>query len=152
MTGIGAGTDSFYEYLLKSYVLFGDDQYLEMYETAAEAIRRNLLHDSKYFYKHVHLLDGSLLASWVDSLSAFMPGVQVKTRRQRCALILGSRIYIYLTLVYVADRFWRVTWKALSRTICTITTSGAGTRPFQSDLTFSHRQLTSPTTHFAQSL
>ncbi|KAG0091741.1 alpha mannosidase-like protein [Podila epicladia] len=77
MTGIGAGTDSFYEYLLKSYVLFGDDQYLEMYETAAEAIKRNLLHDSKYFYKHVHLLDGSLLASWVDSLSAFMPGVQV---------------------------------------------------------------------------
>ncbi|KAG0339847.1 ER degradation-enhancing alpha-mannosidase-like protein 1 [Podila humilis] len=77
MTGIGAGTDSFYEYLLKSYVLFGDDTYLEMYETAAEAIKRNLLHDSKYFYKHVHLLDGSLLASWVDSLSAFMPGVQV---------------------------------------------------------------------------
>ncbi|KAF9309267.1 alpha mannosidase-like protein [Podila horticola] len=77
MTGIGAGTDSFYEYLLKSYVLFGDDQYLDMYETAAEAIKRNLLHDSKYFYKHVHLLDGSLLASWVDSLSAFMPGVQV---------------------------------------------------------------------------
>ncbi|KAF9122761.1 alpha mannosidase-like protein [Mortierella sp. 14UC] len=77
MTGIGAGTDSFYEYLLKSYVLFGDDEYLDMYETAQESIRRNLLHDSKYFYKHVHLEDGSLLATWVDSLSAFMPGVQV---------------------------------------------------------------------------
>ncbi|KAG0203390.1 alpha mannosidase-like protein [Mortierella sp. NVP41] len=77
MTGIGAGTDSFYEYLLKSYVLFGDDEYLEMYETAQESIRRNLLHDSKYFYKHVHLEDGSLMATWVDSLSAFMPGVQV---------------------------------------------------------------------------
>src|SRR5689334_2190813 len=77
MTGIGAGTDSFYEYLLKSYVLFGDDEYLDMYETAQESIRRNLLHDSKYFYKHVHLEDGSLMATWVDSLSAFMPGVQV---------------------------------------------------------------------------
>ncbi|KAF9905426.1 alpha mannosidase-like protein [Linnemannia zychae] len=77
MTGIGAGTDSFYEYLLKSYVLFGDYEYLDMYETAQESIRRNLLHDSKYFYKHVHLEDGSLLATWVDSLSAFMPGVQV---------------------------------------------------------------------------
>ncbi|KAG0006969.1 alpha mannosidase-like protein [Modicella reniformis] len=77
MTGIGAGTDSFYEYLLKSYVLFGDDEHLDMYETSQEAIRRNLLHDSKYFYKHVHLQDGSLLAQWVDSLSAFMPGVQV---------------------------------------------------------------------------
>lgn len=77
MTGIGAGTDSFYEYLLKSYVLFGDDEYLDMYETAQESIRRNLLHDSKYFYKHVHLEDGNLMATWVDSLSAFMPGVQV---------------------------------------------------------------------------
>ncbi|KAF9354580.1 alpha mannosidase-like protein [Mortierella sp. AD094] len=77
MTGIGAGTDSFYEYLLKSYVLLGDEDYLDMYETSQEAIRRNLLHDSKYFYKHVHLEDGSLMAHWVDSLSAFMPGVQV---------------------------------------------------------------------------
>ncbi|KAF9428260.1 ER degradation-enhancing alpha-mannosidase-like protein 1, partial [Podila epigama] len=77
MTGIGAGTDSFYEYLLKSYILFGDETYFDMYETSAAAIKRNLLHDSKYFYKHVHLLDGSLLATWVDSLSAFMPGVQV---------------------------------------------------------------------------
>ncbi|KAI1319085.1 alpha mannosidase-like protein [Mortierella claussenii] len=77
MTGIGAGTDSFYEYLIKSYILFGDEKYLEMYETAQEAIRRNLLHDSKYFYKHVNLQDGSLMAHWVDSLSAFMPGVQV---------------------------------------------------------------------------
>ncbi|KAI8362103.1 glycoside hydrolase, partial [Mortierella sp. GBAus27b] len=77
MTGIGAGTDSFYEYLLKSYILFGNKEYYEMYETSQESIRRNLLHDSRYFYKHVHLEDGSLLAQWVDSLSAFMPGVQV---------------------------------------------------------------------------
>ncbi|KAF8978196.1 alpha mannosidase-like protein [Entomortierella lignicola] len=77
MTGIGAGTDSFYEYLLKSYVLLGGEEYLDMYETSQESIRRNLLHDSKYFYKHVHLEDGSLMAHWVDSLSAFMPGVQV---------------------------------------------------------------------------
>ncbi|KAF8930813.1 alpha mannosidase-like protein [Dissophora ornata] len=77
MTGIGAGTDSFYEYLLKSYILFGDEEYLEMYETSQEAIKRNLLHDSRYFYKHVHLHDGTLMAHWVDSLSAFMPGVQV---------------------------------------------------------------------------
>ncbi|KAG0013073.1 alpha mannosidase-like protein [Entomortierella chlamydospora] len=77
MTGIGAGTDSFYEYLIKSYVLLGGEDYLKMYEASQEAIRRNLLHDSKYFYKHVHLEDGSLMAHWVDSLSAFMPGVQV---------------------------------------------------------------------------
>ncbi|KAF9914216.1 alpha mannosidase-like protein [Lobosporangium transversale] len=77
MTGIGAGTDSFHEYLIKSYVLFGDEEYFVMYESAQEAIRRTLLHDSKYFYKHVNMEDGTLMAHWVDSLSAFMPGVQV---------------------------------------------------------------------------
>lgn len=30
-TGIGAGSDSFYEYLLKSYILFGDPEYLDMF-------------------------------------------------------------------------------------------------------------------------
>jgi hypothetical protein len=29
--GIGAGSDSFYEYLLKSYILFGEPSYLHMY-------------------------------------------------------------------------------------------------------------------------
>jgi hypothetical protein len=30
--GIGSGIDSFYEYLLKSYTYFGDDQFFEMFE------------------------------------------------------------------------------------------------------------------------
>ncbi|KAG0241136.1 alpha mannosidase-like protein [Actinomortierella wolfii] len=77
MTGIGAGTDSFYEYLLKSYVLFGDSEYLEMYDSAAAAIQQHLLHETGYFYKHVHVTQGHMVANWVDSLSAFMPGVQV---------------------------------------------------------------------------
>ena len=29
--GIGAGIDSFYEYLFKAYVLFGDDTFLNMF-------------------------------------------------------------------------------------------------------------------------
>ena len=30
---VGAGSDSFYEYILKAYVLFGDEEYLTMFET-----------------------------------------------------------------------------------------------------------------------
>ena len=32
LQGIGAGVDSFYEYLLKSYVVFGRTEYLHMFE------------------------------------------------------------------------------------------------------------------------
>ena len=30
-SGIGAGIDSYYEYLLKAYILLGDDTYLERF-------------------------------------------------------------------------------------------------------------------------
>ena len=30
---IGAGVDSFYEYLLKTYILFGDSSFLKMFES-----------------------------------------------------------------------------------------------------------------------
>jgi hypothetical protein len=32
-SSIGAGSDSFYEYVLKAYVLFGDEEYLRMFDT-----------------------------------------------------------------------------------------------------------------------
>jgi mannosidase alpha-like ER degradation enhancer 1 len=34
-SGINAGRDSFYEYLLKSYILFGDQEYLDMFSTVS---------------------------------------------------------------------------------------------------------------------
>lgn len=30
-SGVGAGIDSYYEYLLKAYVLLGDDQFLQRF-------------------------------------------------------------------------------------------------------------------------
>lgn len=30
-SGVGAGIDSYYEYVLKAYVLLGDDSYLERF-------------------------------------------------------------------------------------------------------------------------
>lgn len=48
MSGIGAGLDSFFEYLLKSYIMFGDQQDLDMfiqaYETIQEKLRRGRPH------------------------------------------------------------------------------------------------------------
>jgi mannosidase alpha-like ER degradation enhancer 2 len=41
-TGIGSGVDSFYEYLLKSYLLFGDKESLDMFEQFYSAIKANL--------------------------------------------------------------------------------------------------------------
>ncbi|ORX49888.1 hypothetical protein DM01DRAFT_1376194 [Hesseltinella vesiculosa] len=77
MASTGAGIDSFYEYLLKAYVLFGDKEYLDVFDTAYEAIMRHVVDRSGFLYRNVHMQSGALLATWIDSLSAFMPGLQV---------------------------------------------------------------------------
>ncbi|ORZ07615.1 glycoside hydrolase [Absidia repens] len=73
----GAGIDSFFEYLLKAYILFGEDEYLEIFETSYDAIKQHILDNTGYLYRNVHMDSGTLMATWIDSLSAFMPGVQV---------------------------------------------------------------------------
>lgn len=42
MSGIGAGIDSFYEYLLKSYILFGEREDLEMFKEMYSSIMKYL--------------------------------------------------------------------------------------------------------------
>ncbi|KAJ3081811.1 ER degradation-enhancing alpha-mannosidase-like protein 1, partial [Quaeritorhiza haematococci] len=75
--GIGAGVDSFYEYLLKAYILFGDPEYLTAFEEAYAAVMRHIRDPRGYIYKTVNMETGGLVATWVDSLSAFWPGLQV---------------------------------------------------------------------------
>lgn len=41
-SGLGAGLDSFYEYLLKSYILFGEKEDLEMFNAAYQSIQSHL--------------------------------------------------------------------------------------------------------------
>ena len=47
MSGLGAGLDSYFEYLLKSYVLFGNENDNKMYLEAKEALKKY----SRYGYE-----------------------------------------------------------------------------------------------------
>lgn len=78
MSGIGAGLDSYFEYLLKSYILFGDqrdlDMFIQAYETIQEKLRRGRPH-CRYgesgdppFYVNVDFRDASIANTWSDSL------------------------------------------------------------------------------------
>jgi mannosidase alpha-like ER degradation enhancer 1 len=44
VSGLGAGMDSFYEYLLKSYVLFEEKSDLAMFTEIYNAIKQVLIH------------------------------------------------------------------------------------------------------------
>ena len=86
MSGLGAGIDSFYEILLKSFVMFGETEDAEMFNSSYDAIKNNLrrgrlscnsgsgLHP---LYVNVEMGTGKTATQWIDSLQAAFPGVQV---------------------------------------------------------------------------
>ena len=72
--GIGAGCDSFFEYLIKAYVMFGDDEYYRMFSDAYVAVMR-YYHDDGWYHE-AHLNTGVATHVQATSLQAFWPGMQ----------------------------------------------------------------------------
>jgi mannosidase alpha-like ER degradation enhancer 1 len=93
LSGLGAGIDSFYEYLLKTYILFGNVEDYRMFNESYSMIvyvcaymftlsvcvhcrdhmRRgraqcNAGHGDPPLYVNVHMRDGTTVNTWIDSL------------------------------------------------------------------------------------
>ncbi|XP_055353568.1 ER degradation-enhancing alpha-mannosidase-like protein 1 isoform X2 [Paramacrobiotus metropolitanus] len=88
MSGVGAGMDSYYEYLLKAYILFGDEEYLKIFNEAYAAIKQHQRvgpftcgtdATSHPLFINVNMDEGNSRPSnfWIDALGAAFPGVQV---------------------------------------------------------------------------
>ncbi|KAG9330348.1 hypothetical protein JZ751_025661 [Albula glossodonta] len=67
-SGVGAGIDSYYEYLMKAYILLGDSHY--------SAIMKYISQPPLLLSVHMHNPTVNV-RSWMDSLLAFFPGLQV---------------------------------------------------------------------------
>lgn len=79
-SGIGSNQDSFYEYLLKGYMLFNDPDLLAIFEDMYAGVRTHM--KKGHWYVDVHMSQGSMTLPWFTALSAFWPGLQV------CAALL----------------------------------------------------------------
>ncbi|KAJ8418998.1 hypothetical protein AAFF_G00004970 [Aldrovandia affinis] len=75
-SGVGAGIDSYYEYLLKAYILLGDDLFLHRFNIHYASIMKYISQPPLLLDVHIHkpLLPAR---NWMDSLLAFFPGLQV---------------------------------------------------------------------------
>lgn len=73
--GIGTSIDSFYEYLLKAHLLFGDEEYLFIFQEAYKAAMNYLFNDP--WYVEVNMNSAALVWPLFNSLQAFWPGLQV---------------------------------------------------------------------------
>ncbi|CAM8885692.1 unnamed protein product [Rhodiola kirilowii] len=74
-SGIGAGVDSFYEYLIKAHILFGRDEYWRMFHSAYLAVQKYFRHGP--WYHEADMRTGKATYWQLTSLQAFWPGVQV---------------------------------------------------------------------------
>ncbi|XP_041377881.1 ER degradation-enhancing alpha-mannosidase-like protein 1 [Gigantopelta aegis] len=86
MSGLGAGMDSLFEYLLKSYILFGEEQDLRMFNESYETIKYHLRQGRSQcndgignppIYVNVDMRTGDTANTWIDALQAAWSGVQV---------------------------------------------------------------------------
>ncbi|CAJ0931536.1 unnamed protein product, partial [Mesorhabditis belari] len=85
LSGLGAGLDSFYEYLLKAYILFDEPRDLQLFNEAYAIILENLRRGRVFcrgegeppLYVNVDARDGSTANTWIDALQASFAGVQV---------------------------------------------------------------------------
>jgi mannosidase alpha-like ER degradation enhancer 2 len=76
-THISGGIDSYYEYLWKCWLLFGDQQCLEMWRASIPAVHRYLADevDGQLWYGHADMLTGKRTKTWYGALDAFFPAL-----------------------------------------------------------------------------
>ena len=73
---IGGGIDSYYEYLLKSWLLFGDKDCEQMWKTSIEAVNKYLAEDvsTGFWYGQADMTTGKRTGHYFGALDAFFPG------------------------------------------------------------------------------
>ncbi|CAH8528221.1 unnamed protein product [Heterobilharzia americana] len=98
-SGVGAGIDSYYEYLLKAYILLGEPVYLHRFQTHYEAVNRYVggPHSAEFpfLFLDVHMHRPAQRArTFMDALLAFWPGIQVLTGDVKRAVALHELLYL----------------------------------------------------------
>ena len=73
--GIGANGDSFHEYALKSYLMFGDEEYLDIFVPAYKAVMR-YYHKSSGWFTDAEMNTGDDRHHQLTALQKFWPGLQ----------------------------------------------------------------------------
>lgn len=77
-SGIGAGIDSYYEYLFKAYMLLGEEMYLDVFNTHYSAIMTHIKRGPWFIDTRMNQPSSTNRNNLViDALSAFWPGLQV---------------------------------------------------------------------------
>ena len=100
---VSGGIDSYYEYLWKCWVLFGDEECRDMWRASIPAIQKYLADDTggELWYGHAHMRTGQRTETTYGALEAFLPAcsrfrvistapVAYKLPRSKCGISMVS--------------------------------------------------------------
>jgi ER degradation enhancer, mannosidase alpha-like 2 len=76
VSNVGGGSDSYYEYLLKAWKLFGDEDCERMWETSVTALDKYVADDAPtgFWYGEADMNTGARTGADFGALAAFFPG------------------------------------------------------------------------------
>ncbi len=119
---LSACIDSYYEYMVKCKILFGDQDFARMWDSSIVAVNTYLAHEtvSGLWYGHADMNTGTRTKTWFGALDAFFPAVlalsgDVKTaaRLQESCFTMWNTYGIepeqfdYVRMEAPADPKWR---------------------------------------------
>lgn len=79
ITGVGALVDSFYEYAAKAAIVLNDNELWSVFKASYRALLTHSSQSQHLLFANVNVDLGFTASTWIDSLGAFWPGLQVLT-------------------------------------------------------------------------
>jgi mannosidase alpha-like ER degradation enhancer 2 len=91
---VSGGIDSYYEYLLKAWLLFRDPDFKRMWDSSIAAVNRYLADErTGLWYGHADMHSGERAAPYFGALDAFFPAVLAKSGDLTHAARLMGSVY-----------------------------------------------------------
>lgn len=109
-SGIGSNSDSFYEYLLKSYLLFRKVELYQMFTDTYSAIKKFV--QTGDWFSDVDMFNGKVRRNRVENLQAFWPGMEsMLGYSDNSAKLLNSFYSVWTDLGFLPEEFDYVQWQ-----------------------------------------
>ena len=110
VSGIGSNSDSFYEYLLKSYLLFRDNSLYGMFVETYHAVKEHVQHGD--WFSDVDMFSGKSRRHRSEMLQAFWPGIEaILGLCSSSAQLLNAFYAIWNDMGLYPEEFDYVQWK-----------------------------------------
>lgn len=111
LTGNGASIDSFYEYALKYSILFGDNDFMVVFNRLYRALKAHSF--DGWAFRLVHYELAYQMTTWIDSLASFFTGLMVLVGDIESAIHNHITYYkIWTTYAGLPER-----WELISRKV-----------------------------------